>query len=286
MTCTEIEELVGAYVLDAVTPEEREAVEAHIAQCPRCTKLVQEMRETVNFLPLSVPQIKPSPQLKERILAAVQDAANTSLQSPQDVPVVPVARPLRPLPSPVEERPAPQLPTPIRRRAAAQRWAMPLVAAAAVLFLLLSGALATWGISLQHQVTGLQANTESLQQQVQSLSANAITTTIYAIKGTSQAPGITGEAEHIVGNGVNVTVLTLRGLPKLEGQEVYQGWEIKGKATKSIGLLTTQADGSATISIPGDVKGNDAVAVSLEKGPKATPNAPQGEVLALGPVKK
>ena len=158
MTCTEIEEIIGAYVLDAVTPEEREAVEAHIAQCPRCVKLAQEMRETVSFLPLSVPPIEPSSQLKGRILAAVQDAANASSRPTQDVPAI---RPLRALPSPVEERPTSPLPTPIRRRAAAQRWALPLIAAAAIFFLLLSGGLATWGISLHHQVASLQANTAS-----------------------------------------------------------------------------------------------------------------------------
>ena len=111
-----------------------------------------------------------------------------------------------------------------------------------------------------------------------------MTTTTYAIAGTKDAPGVTGEAQHISGNGVNVTVLTLRGLPILQDQQVYQGWEIQGKETKSVGLLTPQPDGSATISIPGDVKGNDAVAVSLEKGPTATPNAPQGKVLAVGKI--
>ena len=161
---------------------------------------------------------------------------------------------------------------------------MPLVAAAAVLFLLLSGGLATWGISLQHQVAGLQANAASLQHQVASLQANAVTTTTYAITGTKNAPGVTGEAKHISGNGVDVTVLTLRGLPALQDQQVYQGWEIQGTETKSVGLLTPQPDGTATISIPGDVKGNDAVAVSLEKGPTATPNAPKGKLLAEGKI--
>ncbi len=283
MTCTELEELVGAYVLDAVTPEEREAVEAHLAHCPRCTKLVQEMRETVDLLPLSIPQVEPSAQLKGRILAAVQAASDASSQSTQNIPAI---RPLQALPAraPEREQQTGPLPIPIRRRAAAQRWAMPLVAAAAVFFLLLSGGLATWGISLQHQVTGLQANTASLQHQVASLQRNTVTTTTYAIAGTKDAPRVTGEAQHITGNGVNITVLTLRGLPILQNQQVYQGWEIQGKETKSVGLLTPQPDGSATISIPGDVKGNDAVAVSLEKGPSATPNAPQGKVLAVGKI--
>jgi anti-sigma factor RsiW len=32
----EIEELIGAYALDAVDPDEREQIEAHLATCPRC----------------------------------------------------------------------------------------------------------------------------------------------------------------------------------------------------------------------------------------------------------
>ncbi len=284
MTCTELEELLGAYVLDAVTPEEREAAEAHLAQCPRCTQLLQEMRATVDFLPLAVPQVEPTPQLKERILSAVQAFADASSQSTQNVPAV---RPLRALPPrmPEQERPTTPMPTPIRRRTAATRhWAMPLVAAAAVLFLVLSGGLATWGISLQHQVASLQANTASLQHQVASLQSNAVTTTTYAITGTTNAPGAMGEAEYISGKDIDVTFMTVRGLPALQGKQVYQGWEIQGTQTKSIGLLIPQSDGTATISIPGNVKGNDAVAISLEKGPTATPNAPQGKLLAEGKI--
>ena len=286
MTCTELEELLGAYVLDAVTPEEREAVETHIAQCPHCIQLLQEMRKAVDFLPLGLPQVEPAPQLKGRILSAVQAVADASSQSTQNVPAV---RPLRALPPrmPEQQRPPTPMPTPMpvrRRTAATQRWVMPLVAAAAVLFLVLSGGLATWGISLQHQVASLQSNTVSLQHQVASLQSNAVSTTTYALTGTPNAPGATGEAEYISGKGVDVTIMTIRGLPALRDQQVYQGWLLLGKQTKSVGLLIPQADGTATINIPGSVKGNDFLAVSLEKGPTATPNAPKGKVLAEGKI--
>jgi len=271
MTCTELEELLGAYVLDAVTPEEREVAEAHLAQCPSCIQLVNEMRATVDFLPLAVLQVAPPPQLKGRILSAVQAAAATSSQSTQNVDAV---RPLQALPplTPVQQRPltAPPPPMPVRRRSAAQNWAMPLVAAAAVLFLMLSGGLATWNISLQRQVATLQAN--------------AVTTTTYAISGTPNAPAATGEAKHISGKGLDVTVVTVHGLPALQNQQVYQGWEIQGKQTKSVGLLNAQPDGTATINISGDLKGSDAVAVSVEKGPTATPDAPKGKVVAEGKI--
>lgn len=278
MTCTEFEELSGAYVLDAVTPEEREAAEAHLAQCPRCTQLVKEMRSTVDLLLLAVSQVAPPPQLKGRILSAVQDAAAASSRSTQNVGAI---RPLQALPPTIPVQQKSTTPTPItaRRRSgsAAQRWALPLVAAAAVLFLMLSGGLATLNLSLQHQVAALQTKAATLQ-------ANAVTTTTYAIIGTKDGPGVTGEAKHISGNGVDVTIMTLHGLPRRVGQQVYQGWEIQGQQTKSIGLLNVQSDGTATINIPGDVKGNDAVAVSIEKGPTATPNTPKGKVVAEGKV--
>ncbi|MGZ4705939.1 MAG: anti-sigma factor family protein, partial [Acidimicrobiales bacterium] len=33
---SEVEELIGAFALDAVDADEREAVERHLADCPRC----------------------------------------------------------------------------------------------------------------------------------------------------------------------------------------------------------------------------------------------------------
>ena len=72
MTCMEFEELAGAYVLDAITAEESEEAEAHLAQCPNCTRLVEELRAVVDLLPLSVPQIEPPAELKERIFSTIR----------------------------------------------------------------------------------------------------------------------------------------------------------------------------------------------------------------------
>ena len=47
MTCKEFEELSGAFVLGAVTAEEREAARAHLVQCMACARLYQELRSVV-----------------------------------------------------------------------------------------------------------------------------------------------------------------------------------------------------------------------------------------------
>ena len=72
MTCQEFEELSGAYALDAVTSEEREAARAHLAHCARCARHYQELRSVVALLALSVPQVDPPASLKERILMAIR----------------------------------------------------------------------------------------------------------------------------------------------------------------------------------------------------------------------
>src|SRR5947209_3506565 len=129
MTCEELEELSGAYVLDAITPEERREADEHLAQCPNCPQIIRELRSVVDLLPLSVPQIDPSPALKERVLSAISDTYSSTVQPAQPISLTP--RPQR-------------QPQPMRRRSTWQRWGTPLVAAAAVLFFLLSGSLAVW----------------------------------------------------------------------------------------------------------------------------------------------
>lgn len=46
----EIEELLGAYALDAVDPDEADAVELHLRECPRCRDEVAAHRQTAALL--------------------------------------------------------------------------------------------------------------------------------------------------------------------------------------------------------------------------------------------
>ncbi|MGH9152889.1 MAG: zf-HC2 domain-containing protein, partial [Acidimicrobiales bacterium] len=75
LTHHEIEELLGAYALDAVPPEEAEAVGLHLSGCPRCRAEVAEHRETAAVLAYAGSPAPP--QLWDRIAAdlAAEDAA-------------------------------------------------------------------------------------------------------------------------------------------------------------------------------------------------------------------
>ena len=248
MNCKEFEELSGAFALDAVTPQERQEAEAHLAECPRCTKLYHELRAVVDLLPLSVPQVNPSSSLEERLFTAIREEsrpggaarAERGNQSRRGLPDW-------------------------------QRLAMPLTAAAAVLFLVLFGATMTWNISLQSQLDALR-NAQPAPQ-------------IVAVQGSGKAQGANGELIYYPQQ--NITVLIMHSLPQLQGNHVYQGWLLHGKQPTSIGLLNVQ-HGTATISFQGNAKaqGYDATAVSLEPGPTATQGPPRGQIVAVGVINK
>ena len=246
MTCEEFEELSGAFVLDAVTPDERQAAKAHLATCARCSHLLKELRTVVTFLPLSVQQVSPSPALKERILAAIRQESRRNRGQP--------ARP-----------------------SSRQSWFTRILVVAAVLLLCLLSGMTAWNISLNHQVA-------ALQQQVVSLSSHPLNGTSYVVKGTMQGKGATGRL--LYDPKQNITVLIVHGLPQLKGVHVYQGWLVHLKGTgftgiTSIGLLNVQ-NGSASLSFSGNVTGYDATVISMEPGPSATPGTWKGQVVALG----
>jgi Putative zinc-finger len=71
MTCEEFEELSGAYALEAVTPAESDAAQAHLSGCTDCRHLLQELRAVVNLLPYSVQQVNPPKSLKGRLFKAI-----------------------------------------------------------------------------------------------------------------------------------------------------------------------------------------------------------------------
>jgi len=249
MTCEEFEELSGAYALDAVTPAEREAAQAHLAGCAACTRRLQELRSVVDLLPYSVRQVNPPASLKSRLFEAIR------MESTPTQPV-PINRSTRPRP----------------RRS----WSTQLLAIAAVLMLLLFGGMTVWNVSLQQQNSSLQQQNTSLEKEVASLQHQVALA--YGLHGSGAAGKLIYLPEQ------NITLLVIDGLPQLHGTQVYQGWLIHGKQPTSIGLLSIQ-NGVASVIYPGTIAGYQVAAVSREPGPTASKNIPAGPVVAAGDLK-
>lgn len=248
MNCKEFEELSGAFALDAITPQERQEAEAHLAECPRCTKLYHELRAVVDLLPLSVPQINPPASMEERLFTAIREESQQGRATRAG---------------------AGRGRQGGRRQTGWQRATMPLLAAAAVLFFVLFGATLAWNISLQRQLTILQQEQPAPQ--------------IIALQGRGTGQGANGELIYYPQQ--NITVLIMHNLPQLQGSHVYQGWLLRGKQPGSIGLLNVQDD-TASITFQGNARaqGYDATAVSVEPGPTATQGPPRGQIVAVGVI--
>ncbi len=261
MTCEEFEELSGAYALGAITPEEHRAAQAHLATCAKCSSLMQGLNAAASILPLTAPQVAPSPALKERVMEAIR-------RESQPIPLRPQTRQIT------------------GRRAG---WATRLLAVAALLFVLLTGGMTAWNIALQHQVATLQASSAQLNSQVSELQQTNATQSeqisilhrqiveVYNIAGTQTAKSASGSLLYLPQQ--NITVLVLHGLPKLQGKQIYQGWLLHNKTPVSIGVLSMQ-NGIASLTFPDAISGYDTAAVSLEPGPTPSLHAPAGSVIA------
>ena len=106
---SELQEMLGAYALDALDPDERALLDEHLPSCPRCRAEVAEHRETAALLAFAGQDAPPG----------VWDRISASLEEP---------------------------PPPIDLRLARRRWRPTgLVTAAAVVISVLALGIAIWG---------------------------------------------------------------------------------------------------------------------------------------------
>jgi anti-sigma factor RsiW len=72
MDCNELVELVTAYLDDALDPETRARVEAHLADCEGCANYVQQFRETVRTVG-KISDDELDPAFRNRLLDAFKN---------------------------------------------------------------------------------------------------------------------------------------------------------------------------------------------------------------------
>ncbi len=145
-------ELLGAYALAAVTPEELAAIETHLEECESCRAEVADLRAVVDVLPLSVEEREPPAELRVAILAAVERESNVSVTST------------------TESASAPATVVQLSER---RRWQslLPWVAAAAML--LLSIGLLVWNFSLREDAEQPEPVTVAFEPMADDVDAGA-----------------------------------------------------------------------------------------------------------------
>lgn len=75
MSHDEIRESLGAYILDALSPEEHAEVEAHLRTCAECSEEVASLSGVGNSLALLAEERDPPPGLRLRLMAIVEHEA-------------------------------------------------------------------------------------------------------------------------------------------------------------------------------------------------------------------
>jgi anti-sigma-K factor RskA len=66
-----LRDLLGLYVLGALSPSEQAELEAHLAVCSECGAAVREMRPAVEALTEGVEPVQPRPMVRQHLLAAI-----------------------------------------------------------------------------------------------------------------------------------------------------------------------------------------------------------------------
>ena len=73
LTCNELRPLLGGYVLEALEPDEAEAVRAHLPGCPACAAELASLAELPQLLDLAAPLSHPVEPLEASTEEALLD---------------------------------------------------------------------------------------------------------------------------------------------------------------------------------------------------------------------
>ncbi|WP_280410344.1 anti-sigma factor [Nocardia brasiliensis] len=222
----EIHHRTGAYVLDALSGEERAAFERHLIECPSCHVEVDALRPVAVRLASAVPSVSAS-ALKERVLAEIgtrtQAFATSSLDRTQIIPAVADLERTAILP-PLEQLSDNDSPADTDRRGwLARVWIGVALAAAAVAV----------GLALVDR-TAVPESAVAAEQVRNARDAVTRTGVVFAGDGSATA---------VLSRSVGKVVVAATGLPAPNPGHGYQLWLIHADGTaRSAGMMHTSAN--------------------------------------------
>lgn len=239
--------LSGAYSLNALTPDEAADFEHYAEGSEEARAEVASLSDTAVQLGLSTEPAQPSPELKNRLMAAIR--TTPQLEPPSQVD--PVERGIET----VEVTSAAE--TPAERKARARWFARPvtiLAAAAAAVLLFVGGALVG-------QLTDRPANNAALQAQAASLVELSAANDVQRAEGTVAGGG---QATVIWSLQLRRSAVVLDELPALPADKTYQLWYIDSAGAKPAGTFEPAASGTTWHVLDGAMSGGDTIGVTVE----------------------
>jgi len=251
MSCEHTDD-AGAWVLGALPEDEQRRFAAHLETCEICRREVAELQMVADTLPLAAVQVAPPPELKDRIMSAVRAEAEVLRASGPEADVV--ARE----PAPAEEAGAAAAPAVRKRKPRDQPWwRRPLFALRPVPAAFAAAGILALGIAFGALVSGGGPSEHTVRAQVVAPAA----------PGARAALTVTGDR----------ATLDVRNFPSPPSGRVYQVWlKRPGRpAPEPTNALFDVRDGTASVEVPGGVKGVEQVLVTAEpNGGSAAPTRP------------
>ncbi|MFR9799160.1 anti-sigma factor domain-containing protein [Streptomyces sp. MS06] len=247
MTTADLHRLTGAYALNALPDDERDAFERHLASCEPCTQETGELSATATRLGLAV-TVTPPGEMRARVLGRISTVRQ---QAPGPLAAV---RPGR---------------SALRGRALS-RWALAACVAAAAAF----GGTAVWEHRrAEDALRQAQRAEQSTDRIAAVLAAPDARTSTAALEG-----GATGTV--VVSASRDRAVFVVSGMAPPPGGKVYQLWYNDGGTMRSAGLMNPGLTDQAVL-LRGDVDGASGMGVTVE--PAGGSQEPTSAPLALLP---
>jgi len=259
LTHEEALELAAPFVLNALEPDEEEAVREHLRACSLPHEELAELGSVIPALAETLEPVEPPAALKGRILAAAAD----DLAVRTVVPATAAA-----------SAAAPPAPEPIqidsRRRPSPVSWF--LVAAAGIAIVAL--------VAVNLLTLGRLNSSEQYERDVAAvLEAGAQPGALTAVLAPAEPGGPRGLAA-VSSNG-DVT-MAMQDLAPTTGNEVYEGWAIVGDAAPvPLGGFTVGEGGTGRLDGTG-VPAEPGMTVALTREPGSGATTPTLPILAAG----
>ncbi|MBP5859837.1 anti-sigma factor [Streptomyces sp. LBUM 1478] len=242
MTTTELHRLTGAYALHALSDEEHEAFERHLADCQPCAQETAELCATAARLGLAVSTTSP-PVMRERVLRRIatvrQEAPGGSTPSRSGG-----ARP---------------------RTRLLSRWALAACLAAAAAL----GGTTVWQYQRAEEAVDQARRAER--------GADEIAAVLAAPDARSRSSELTAGASGtvVVSRNLDRAVFVASGLARPSADKVYQLWFDDDGTMRSAGLMDPRRR-DQTVLMRGALDGASGMGVTLEPagGSKQPTSAP------------
>jgi anti-sigma factor RsiW len=276
LTCEDVRDLAGAFVLGALEPADADAVRAHLASCPEAHAEIAEAGSVLPVLDASVPQVEPSSALKGRIMAAAAADLEARQSGGGVPPVAALGSQAAPAASAVAE-PTP-FPSADERNARAARKTSPATWAVRIAAVLVIGLLGAWNLLLQGQISAAQTYEDNVAAVLDVASQPGAFTAVLAPATSGGPRGIAAMSPS------GDMAMAVRDLAPTSGSEVYEAWVIGADGVPvPLGGVPVGTAGTAFYTGAGLTAEPGAVlALTLEPGPGAT--APSSAPVSSGTV--